>query len=73
MLNKNTIWFIVRRFKWKTKFLINKLEKLYFVWQKNYYDRIIRNKDELEKIRKYIKENPLKWEQNKSNKNNLFM
>jgi putative transposase len=30
------------------------------IWQKNYYDRVIRNKQELEKIRRYIKNNPTK-------------
>src|SRR5438270_11027524 len=27
-------------------------------WQRNYYDRIIRNRQELEKTRQYIRENP---------------
>ena len=44
-----------------------------FQWQKNYYDRIIRNEKELDKIRKYIFENPLKWELDKNNPKNLFM
>ncbi|MEA2097954.1 MAG: transposase [Patescibacteria group bacterium] len=43
------------------------------IWQRNYYDRIIRNEKELDKIRKYIFENPLKWELDKSNPENLFM
>lgn len=30
-------------------------------WQKDFYDRIIRNEKELYEIRKYIIENPLKW------------
>ena len=32
-----------------------------FMWQKSYYDVIIRNKTKFEIIRKYIIENPLKW------------
>src|SRR3990172_7412840 len=32
------------------------------VWQRNYYEHIIRNTRSLEKIRKYIDENPLRWE-----------
>jgi putative transposase len=28
------------------------------VWQRGYYDRIIRNEVELDKIRKYIRNNP---------------
>ena len=31
------------------------------VWQRSYYDRIIRNEDELYEIRKYILENTLRW------------
>lgn len=33
------------------------------IWQKSYYDRIIRNENEYFNIRKYIKENALKWEE----------
>ncbi len=43
------------------------------LWQRNYYDRVIRNEKELGKIRKYVFENPLKWELNKNNPENLFM
>ena len=43
------------------------------IWQRNYYDRIIRNEKELDKIKKYIFENPLKWELDKNNPENLFM
>lgn len=32
------------------------------LWQRNYYERVIRNENELSEIRKYIQENPLKWE-----------
>lgn len=31
-------------------------------WQRNYYERIIRNDKELYNIRRYIELNPLKWE-----------
>ena len=31
------------------------------LWQRNYYERIIRNDDELERIRHYIKMNPVTW------------
>ena len=43
------------------------------IWQRNYYDRVIRNEKELDKIRKYIFENSQKWELNKNNSENLFM
>jgi putative transposase len=32
------------------------------VWQRNFYDRIIRNQGELDQLRRYILDNPLKWE-----------
>lgn len=33
------------------------------LWQKSYHDYIIRNDEEYQKIREYIKTNPLKWKQ----------
>ena len=32
------------------------------LWQRSYYDHIIRNEKEYQKIWKYIDENPLKWD-----------
>ena len=31
------------------------------VWQRNYYERVIRDESELHAIRQYITENPVKW------------
>jgi REP element-mobilizing transposase RayT len=31
------------------------------LWQRDFYDHIIRNEDELNKIREYISTNPLRW------------
>jgi putative transposase len=31
------------------------------LWQRDFYDHIIRNDDELNKIREYIRTNPLQW------------
>lgn len=31
------------------------------VWQRNYYEHIIRNEGSLNRIRRYIQENPTKW------------
>jgi len=44
-----------------------------FKWQKSFYDRIIRNENELYNIRKYIQENPLRWELERNNPENLKM
>lgn len=37
------------------------------VWQRNYYERVIRNESELTRAREYIVNNPLKWELDKEN------
>lgn len=44
-----------------------------FNWQKSFYDHVIRQQESLEKIRFYILENPLKWERDRNNKENLFI
>ena len=33
-----------------------------FAWQRNYYERVIRNDQELNSIRQYIFDNPLQWD-----------
>ena len=39
------------------------------VWQRNYYDHIIRNEEECCRIREYIVTNPLRWENDWENLN----
>lgn len=39
------------------------------VWQRNYYERIIRDENELNAIRLYIGENPLNWSTDTENPN----
>ena len=31
------------------------------LWQRNYWERVIRNKKEGDRIRRYIEENPARW------------
>jgi hypothetical protein len=40
------------------------------VWQRNYYEHIIRNEESLEHIRQYIINNPLGWELDQLHPNN---
>ena len=40
------------------------------LWQRNYYDRIIRDDNELNRIREYIIYNPLKWDLDHDNPQN---
>jgi len=37
------------------------------LWQRNYYDHVIRNERELDKIREYIATNPLRWALDREN------
>ena len=37
------------------------------VWQRNYYEHIIRNPEEMQRIREYIQNNPMKWEMDENN------
>ncbi len=67
------LWTIIRSLKSICTREINKLNDTFFAWQPNYYDRVIRNEIELNKIRKYIVENPIKWELDKENEENIFM
>jgi len=39
----------------------NNLNEIGKIWQRNYFEHIIRNDNELEKIRTYIVNNPHKW------------
>ncbi len=36
------------------------------VWQRNYYERVIRDERELDGIRRYIVENPAKWDEDEN-------
>ena len=40
------------------------------LWQRNYHKHIIRNEKELNRIRQYVINNPLKWEYDKENPQN---
>jgi len=42
------------------------------LWQRNYYERIIRNEEEYLKIKKYIKSNPMMWERDRNNPKNIL-
>lgn len=38
-----------------------------FTWQKSFHDVIIRDQDQLDKSREYIRMNPMKWEEDENN------
>lgn len=62
---------IVRQFKTFSSRRINDKRQTTGVpvWQRNYYDHIIRNEEELNEVRKYIRNNPLNWQMDSENPN----
>ena len=42
------------------------------VWQRNYYERIIRNEPEMDRITRYIESNPLRWADDDENPNRIL-
>ncbi len=70
--NKNSISSIIQAFKSKTTHQYikivyeNKTNPFYKkLWQKDFYEHIIKNEDWYLKIVEYIKNNPIKWEEDK--------
>ncbi len=64
---------IINHFKGGTKKWANKNEYENFMWQKNFYDHIVRNEEELNRIRQYIIDNPMNWENDRNNFENLYI
>lgn len=58
---------IVRGFKIGVTKWFRKNTDIHDVWYRNYYEHIIRNENELNKIREYIINNPMKWESDDEN------
>jgi REP element-mobilizing transposase RayT len=60
---------IVRAFKSFSARRINTMRRTARlpVWQRNYYEHIIRNEKDLHTIRQYIQDNPMKWELDEEN------
>ena len=72
-LHKPTLGQIVAYFKYMTTKQINMIRNTpgMPVWQRNYYEHIIRNEIELNKIREYIRDNPVRWAFDKNNPLNI--
>jgi putative transposase len=60
---------IIRSFKSAVTKRINEMRRTRGapVWQRNYYEHIIRNEESLTRIRQYIVENPLRWHLDREN------
>ena len=66
-----TLGTIVAFFKYQTTKRINELHETpgQKLWQRNYYERVIRNENELNDVRQYIVDNPAKWDTDEENPN----
>jgi putative transposase len=63
----------VNTFKTTSSKLIHLTGLKEFIWQRSFYDHIIRDEESLGSIREYIINNPMKWELDRNNPENLFM
>jgi putative transposase len=60
---------VVRGFKSAVTGRVNKFNRTLGkkLWQRNYWERVIRNEVELQHIREYIQNNPIAWESDELN------
>jgi REP element-mobilizing transposase RayT len=67
-----TLGNVMRAFKSLSAIRVNRMTtRTGSLWQRNYYEHVIRNDNDLKQIREYISQNPLKWkldEENPANK-----
>jgi len=62
MLNPESLSNIIRWYKGRSTFEIHKIENgKFFKWHGRFHDRIIRSNIELNRIRYYIQQNPVRW------------
>ena len=70
-IQSDSLGAIIGQFKSITTKRINQLRDTMelSIWQRSYYEHVIRNEDELNRIRQYIHDNPLNWETDEENPN----
>jgi len=70
---KGSVPTIVRAYKSAVTYMVNAAENQRgaVLWQKNYYEHVIRNDRELNNIRWYILNNPLNWQLDRDNVQNI--
>jgi putative transposase len=72
-LRKHTLGQVIAYFKYQTTKSINRIRNTPGtpLWQRNYYEHVIRNENDIGEIREYIVNNPLKWELDRENPKNV--
>ena len=56
-----------------TKITNGRYPDIGFSWQSRFYDRIVRDNDELNRFRQYIMANPARWELDRNNQDDLII
>ena len=56
---------IIRSFKSEISKQIHTINPSIQIWQRNYYDHIIRDESDMNRIKEYIQTNPSNWEKDK--------
>ncbi|MCC7165367.1 MAG: transposase [Anaerolineae bacterium] len=67
--HQKSLGVIVRTYKAAVTTACRAMQRYDFGWQKNYYDHIIRNDRDLNRIREYIFNNPFNWHTDTENPN----
>ena len=62
-----SLGWVIRTFKAASSHLIRKSGAPGFAWQRDYYDHIVRNEAELQRIREYVEANPSRWREDPQN------
>ncbi len=62
---------IIRALKSLSAIEVNRLSNKFAqpVWQRNYFEHVIRQGEDLDAVRRYIQENPLRWDHDHNNPN----
>ncbi|MGA7160277.1 MAG: transposase [Bacteroidota bacterium] len=70
---KRSLSLVIRNFKSAVTLLAHRNIGMMDIWQPRFYDHIIRNEHELNRIRMHIRNNPAQWESDRNHPKNIFM
>jgi len=73
-LQPNSLGSVIGQFKSVVTKRINRLQDVFGrpIWQRNYYEHIIRNQSDMDRISRYIESNPSKWAEDEDNPKGRF-
>ena len=68
---RNTLGVVMRTYKAAVTTAAHRMDvEPMFAWQRGFYEHIVREDRELDAIRRYIRDNPLKWALDRDNPQN---